>query len=178
MPTELKYLACLLLLVVVVVLLLPVNPWEIKDARRAQTRNDLTQLVTAVRAYRSEYGKYPVTQTPGTVETDTENAALLQTLSGHDSKGNAKGIVFFDVRSESSKNGIKSASGALLDAWGNYYRVRFDADEDGSVKNPYSGEPHQLHTDVVTWSVGKDGWQGRSGNASLLRGSDDIVSWE
>src|SRR5262249_21512676 len=30
-------------------------------ARRAQAKNDLTQIVTAVNAYYTEYGKYPIT---------------------------------------------------------------------------------------------------------------------
>src|SRR5947207_3496739 len=43
-----------------------------EQARRTQAKNDLTQIVTAVNAYYTEYGKYPVDSTAaGYVAADT-----------------------------------------------------------------------------------------------------------
>src|SRR5205809_6603114 len=59
-----------------------------EQARRTQAKNDLTQIVTAVNAYYTEYGKYPLpTGTtvdfiygPGGNANRPPNAELLYTL--------------------------------------------------------------------------------------------------
>lgn len=117
-------------------------------------------------------------QIRGDAETESENAALIKALTGRDHKNNEKGIYFFDALGENVKKRIDAKSGAFVDGWGNFYRIRFDADEDGNVDNPYKNEKSPLHKDAIIWSLGKDGVQGKGGDSNTLYLSDDIVSWQ
>ncbi len=63
---------------------------------------------------------------------------------------------------------------ALVDSWGNFYRVRLDGDGDHQVANPdpeqaANGRP-TLPLRVIVWSPGKDGKEGTW--------EDNLRSWE
>src|SRR2546428_12527942 len=63
-----------LLIVIVIIsilagLLFPAFRGVQAQARRAQAKNDLTQIVTAVNAYYTEYGKYPLAASDGSADT-------------------------------------------------------------------------------------------------------------
>src|SRR2546428_8912459 len=78
--------------------------------KRAQAKNDLTQIVTAVNAFYTEYGKYPVVSTIttdafyGTLPTGViiptgcanagTNDVLFNILRGIDTTNNPRAIVF------------------------------------------------------------------------------------
>ena len=171
MSAAVKCLAAILLLILVGALLFPVNPWERENSAKTQAMNDIQQLTYAVRAYRAEYGKYPILQDGGKVETAAQSTELMAILRGQSPKANPLNKAFIDLHGSRS-------GGAFTDAWGNHYRMRVDADEGGWVQSPYKDEPSQLPTDVIAWSVGEDGMQGRRGNPTTLNGSDDIVSWK
>src|SRR5437868_614118 len=78
----------------------------IEHARKAQAKNDVTQIVTAVNAFYTEYGKYPVpagTTTDaffgtGTAPTGSNavgtNDVLFNALRGLDATTNPRAIVF------------------------------------------------------------------------------------
>src|SRR5437773_4273353 len=54
-----------------------------EQARRTQAKNDLTQIVTAVNAYYTEYGKYPINTTvkgTGDATYSTDNNGLFDIL--------------------------------------------------------------------------------------------------
>src|SRR5213082_448269 len=61
-------LAELLLVIVIIVILagltFPAFQGVLERAKKVQAKNDLTQIVTAVNAFYTEYGKYPVTVPP------------------------------------------------------------------------------------------------------------------
>ena len=171
MSAAVKCLVVILLLILVGALLFPVNPWERENSAKTQAMNDIQQLTYAVRAYRAEYGKYPILQDGGKVETAAQSTELMAILRGQSPKANPLNRAFIDLHGPRS-------GGVFTDAWGNHYRMRVDADEDGWVQSPYKDEPSQLPTDVIAWSVGQDGMQGRRGNPTTLNGSDDIVSWK
>lgn len=61
-----------------------------------------------------------------------------------------------------------------MDAWGGYYRVRFDSNYDGEMLNPNEDEVGEgrmkLPNRVIIWSAGKDGkWD---------TWDDNIKSWD
>lgn len=109
----------------------------LKSAKRAQARNDVSQLASAVKSYLLEYGRLP--------ETGNEVAALTG--------ANPKGIIFFEAR-QAAGNPPRSglSGGELLDPWGNPYA--FTLDDDYNNKVDYDGEEYT--TTVVVASQGDE----------------------
>ncbi len=72
-----------------------------EQARRTQAKNDLTQIVTAVNAFYTEYGKYPIsaaTDAAGTFgptgQTNTNNLLFNELRALASSTLNTRKIVF------------------------------------------------------------------------------------
>jgi prepilin-type N-terminal cleavage/methylation domain-containing protein len=70
--TLIELLVVIAIIIILVGLLYPAYNAVQNQAKRTQAKNDLTQIVTAVNAYYTEYGKYPIDSTaPGYVPADT-----------------------------------------------------------------------------------------------------------
>src|SRR5438477_4544890 len=124
-----------------------------EQARRTQAKNDLTQIVTAVNAYYTEYGKYPLVAADTTYGPGgTANNVLFNELrSTAAATQNPRQIVFISppsVKNPSNPrsgialqattiNGISVAIGDFVDPWGTPYNVAIDGSYDNSVANPY-----------------------------------------
>ena len=76
-------------------------------------------------------------------------------------------------------------AGTLLDPWGNEYVVWLDANGDGDLTygaswfyDDYTGKPvgYGPQGAVAVSSMGADNGWGTKGN-SILKGSDDVVTW-
>src|SRR5437762_8625735 len=137
-----------------------------EQARRTQAKNDLTQIVTAVNAYYTEYGKYPLVTADTTYGPGgTANNALFNELrSTAAATQNPRQIVFIsppDAKDQTnSRSGIKTSDGQWYDPWGTPYLVEIDGGYDNQVANPYTanaGATPNLYIGVVAWSLGKDG---------------------
>src|SRR5437868_502377 len=99
-------------------------------ARRVQAKNDLLQIVAAIKAYDSEYGRYPISRQADELATEvtfaTNNSDLFYTLRaipmGANSQDllNPRKIPFLDVRAVADplhpRDGI--ANGNWYDPWG------------------------------------------------------------
>ena len=133
-------------------------------AHKVQAKNDVTQLVTAITAYYTEYGKYPVTVTDNTTDaffgsgtapagctSYTSNDKLLNVLRNITSDSNAvalnpRQIVFISpptVSGTKPRAGISQAAGTVgqyMDPWGSQYAVVIDTTYDNRIgtANPYS----------------------------------------
>src|SRR5260370_34950964 len=66
--TLIELLVVIAIIIILAGLLFPAFSAVQNQARRTQAKNDLTQIVTAVNAYYTEYGHYPL---PSTATTDT-----------------------------------------------------------------------------------------------------------
>jgi prepilin-type N-terminal cleavage/methylation domain-containing protein len=148
-------------------------------ARKTQAKNDLTQILTAVNAYYTEYGKYPltggtdVTYTGATagIVSGSSNAALIDVLRNNTASvvngtivttWNPRGIVFIQPPTSSVSNPAKSgldSAGVWHDPWGSPYNVMIDGNYDNQITNPYTDTPggSTLYSGVVTWAFGKNG---------------------
>jgi len=133
-------------------------------AQKILAKNDLAQLVTAVNAYYTEYGKYPVTVTSPTTDaffgsgaapagctSYTSNDELLNVLRNITSDANAvalnpRQIVFISPRAATGTvphGGISQAAGTVgqyMDPWGSQYAIAMDTTYDNQIgtANPYS----------------------------------------
>jgi type II secretory pathway pseudopilin PulG len=169
-------------------------------ARKAQVKNELGQIITAVKGYYSDYGSYPLVA----AATDTvygnpggtySSADLFDILRAMNNQLNLKGIVYFNGKNAGSatkpRGGFATAAatspkgspikkGAYVDLWGAEYVVWIDGDynDDISAKvgESYTVSLPTVKGGVAACSLGMDGRWGKNGDGKLS-GSDDIVSW-
>jgi prepilin-type N-terminal cleavage/methylation domain-containing protein len=176
------------------------------SAKKTQAKNDVTQIVTAVNAFYTEYGKYPLPATAtsdaaATYGSSNSNKALFDELRGVINVLNTRQIVFLsppDAKDPSNpRGGIAGTSsakpGEYFDPWGTAYFVSIDWDYDNEVINPYGADkgagPAKIRQGVLSWSLGKNGALGggaaagptfssESGTAGIYTSSGDVISWQ
>src|SRR5438445_11951630 len=188
--TLIELLVVIAIIAVLLGLVFPVFQGVLDRAKKAQTKNDVTQIVTAVNAFYTEYGRYPTSATTDATATygpggsTTENGGLLSELRATTSVLNTRQIVFIsppDARNQTNpKSGIKSSTSGYYDPWGREYAVALDADYDNQIRpNPYGDNngagASPLRQGVIAWSLGKDGTLGKG---AKYTDSDDVISWQ
>lgn len=176
------------IIVILLSLAFPVFQGVLERAKKVQAKNDLTQIVTAVNAFYTEYGRYPTTAstdgtgTYGPGGSTTENGALLSELRATTSALNTRQIAFIslpDSKDQTNpRSGLKSSTGGFYDPWGTEYAVAMDADYDNQITpNPYGNNngagASPLRQGVIAWSLGKDKTQ-----QTTFINSDDVISWQ
>jgi prepilin-type N-terminal cleavage/methylation domain-containing protein len=184
--TLIELLIVIGIIAILIGLLFPAFKGVQDQARRTQAKNDLTQIVTAVNAFYTEYGRYPTTATTDAAATygpggsTTENGGLFSELRATSTTLNTRQIVFIsppDAKDQNNpRSGIKTSTGGYYDPWGSEYAVALDADYNNRVVNPYTsnaGATPNLQNGVIAWSIGKDGVQGTD-----FKASDDVISWQ
>jgi type II secretory pathway pseudopilin PulG len=196
-------LAVIAIIVILVGLLFPAFKAVQNQARQTQAKNDLTQIVNAVNAFYTDYGKYPLatgittdyTYGPGgnlatnqTLFTELRGCTAVAGSCPAAATINTRLIPFIsppDVKNSASpRSGIGTAAGNIgqyFDPWGSNYVIRIDGEYNNQVTNPYTtnagGNPLQLG--VVALSLGSD-QAGGIGSADKNAGAaaDDVISWQ
>jgi len=197
--TLIELLVVIIMIAILAALLYPAINGAQNQAKKAQAKNDVTQIVTAVNAFYTEYGKYPTnattdaTATYGPGGSTTENGGLFNELRAKSSTLNTRQIVFIsppDAKDQNSpRSGIKTSTGGYYDPWATEYAVAMDADYDNQIANPYpdgsaGGDPtaipaYSLRIGVIAWSYGSDQTIGtKSPASSSYKNSDDVISWQ
>src|SRR5947209_12021088 len=77
--TLIELIVVILIIATLAALLVPAASRTLDRAKSAQAKNDVTQIVTAVNAYYTEYGKYPIAANDNAL-TDAQAADLFYTL--------------------------------------------------------------------------------------------------
>jgi prepilin-type N-terminal cleavage/methylation domain-containing protein len=192
--TLIEMLVVISIIIILMGLLFPAFKGVMDQAKRTQTKNDLTQIVTAVNAFYTEYGKYPVLSTIGANGTydDTNNDQLMNVLRAianpQQEQGlmNPRQIAFISppVAKDTThpKSGI-GGDGKYYDPWGTPYRIRLDVNYANLVPTtpPYQNAPSwgSVNAGVIAWSYGKDGQLGVAGNGdATAKNFDDVLSWQ
>ncbi len=196
--TLIELLVVITIIIILMGLLFPAFRGVQDQAKRTQAKNDLTQIVTAVNAYYTEYGKYPLAAQGDDAQAifTTDNSDVINTLRAVASGANAgdalnpRKIVFItppDVKDPANPRSGVTAAGKYFDPWGavtgqassGIYHVAIDGDYNNTITNPYGantgagGDP--IRQGVIAWSLGKDG---ALGNAGAFTNSDDVISWQ
>jgi prepilin-type N-terminal cleavage/methylation domain-containing protein len=110
-----------------------------ESSRKAQARNDVTQVAAAVKAYQLEYGRLP------------EEGDVIGQLTGD----NSKKIVFLELKAAKGsppKAGI--SDGKLFDPWGGEYTIELDDDYDNKMDR--DGATHFTTVIVETTPPGEN----------------------
>src|SRR6266404_557335 len=129
--TLIELLIVIGIIAILIGLLFPAFKGVQDQARRTQAKNDLTQIVTAVNAFYTEYGRYPTTATTDATATygpggsTTENGGLFGELRATTIVLNTRQIVFIsppDAKNQTNpRSGIKTSTGGYYDPWGSEY---------------------------------------------------------
>jgi prepilin-type N-terminal cleavage/methylation domain-containing protein len=205
--TLIELLVVIVIVAVLMGLAFPVYQSVQNSAKKTQAKNDVTQIVTAVNAFYTEYGKYPLLSTATSDAAATfgpppanSNRALFDELRGITSALNTRQIVFLsptDAKDPAApRSGIagttSASAGQYFDPWGKAYSISIDWDYDNEVLNPYGADkgagPDKIRQGVLSWSLGKNGMLGggppaagfnsESGTAGTYTNSGDVISWQ
>ena len=190
--TLLELLVVITIIIVLAGLLFPVAQSILERAKKVQAKNDLIQIVTAVNAFYTEYGKYPLTTTTSTdtnYGTTISNDKLFNELRNSGAvTDNTRGIVFMNppnakdsINPRSGIAGTGPTAGQYFDPWGSPYFVRVDTDYDNQLDNPYNANagagPDKIRQGAIAWSLGKDTQIGNKNDRNFAS-SDDVISWQ
>lgn len=140
------------------------------QAKNAQARNDCAGLSTAIKAFYSDYSRYPTARRDDvTVEpsaTAPGNSEVIGALTATDATLNPRQVMYYENKTaKKSKAGTGYtgglAEGSLFDPWGKTYGVLMDGDFDGKLQ--YSGttlnlpeEAKSISGGVGVFSLGND----------------------
>ncbi len=185
--TLVELLTVIAIIAVLMGLLFPAVNGVRDSAKKTQATNDATQLVNAVKAFYTEYGRYPLpTGASGedfTYDAGNPNQTLIRILTAKETATpmlNPRKIVFLEppAAKETGRYGVEFGSNGapssdFLDPWGTPYRVRIDSDYNNSVRELGTG--NLLTNGVIAWSAGKDGQDGGSATAAEFK--DNAMSW-
>ena len=126
--TLIELLVVIAIIGILMSLLFPAVNGAIDAAKKAQAKNDVTQIATAVIAYETEYGKLPLP-----TETNVDSA-LVNILAGIDTSAsnNPRAIVFLEVQAaKKGKSGTNSTG--FVDTWSNSYAIAMDSDYNNDI---------------------------------------------
>jgi len=188
--TLIELIVVILIIATLAGLAFPVFQSIQNSAKKAQAKNDVTQIVTAVNAFYTEYGKYPLATADTTYGPagSSANDLLFNELRGVNATVNPRQIVFIsppDVKTPTKPvSGIgtdASNLGQYFDPWGIAYNVAIDGGYDNQLTNPYSSNAGSapLQIGVIAWSFGTDGKnEGAGTDKNTGKNKDDVISWQ
>jgi len=204
--TLIELLVVIGIIAILMGLLFPAFKAVQNQARQTQAKNDLTQIVNAVNAFYTDYGRYPLPT--GTTTNYTygpggdvgTNQGLMTELRGCSAvTGSCPAIASFNTRliafisppdvknSANPRSGIGTTGGGNIgqyfDPWGSNYVIRIDGDYNNQLPNPYTANTGAgagtLTQGVIAWSAGSDVKSpGYNGGTTTFSASDDVISWQ
>jgi prepilin-type N-terminal cleavage/methylation domain-containing protein len=206
--TLIELLVVMTLIAILIGIGVPTFTSIMEQARKTQAKNEEQQIVAAVNAYYTDYGKYPL---PAGAAADTtygsggtSNGELFFTLRAVTGgtmnaadAANPRKIVFIQPPVSKDQNnprsGINTTTSVWYDPWGSPYNVMIDGNYDNSLANPYADQPggQFLYNGVIAWCFGKNGALGggpaapgppaftaEGGSVNNFSGSGDAISWQ
>jgi prepilin-type N-terminal cleavage/methylation domain-containing protein len=191
--TLIELLVVIAIIIILAGLLYPAYQAAQNQAKRTQAKNDLTQIVNAVNAYYTEYGKYPIATNDNTISITEDLFYTLRAVSLGANGSNAQNprvIVFIsppyvkDPANPRSGIGTTTGAGRFYDPWGTPYVIKIDGDYNNQLANPYTlnAGVAPLQIGVIAWSFGKDAQSqsvpGPAPDKKTGTNDDDVISWQ
>lgn len=173
--TLIELLVVIAIIGILMSMLFPAVNGAMEAAKKAQAKNDVTQIAAAVKAYEVEYGKMPDWVGPGSdgyAWTQLDNNNLFDALRGVglDTNNNPRNIAFIEMKPAKGtppKGGLGS-NGIFYDPWGTPYGIKMDSKYDHNLnwyddrvgtsaiaisfgKNKTCEDPNQKNDDIVSY---------------------------
>lgn len=181
--TLLEILIVIGIMAVLAGLLFPGIQGALASGKKTQALAAIRDIVTGLKQYQVDYGRFPVPAGQAAEEVLDLDAgsAVLKVLLGENPQAlNPKTERYIEPKiGKAGAGGLIGAGDdyALVDPWGQPYRVILDLNYDGRVANPDAqnddqtiaeGALAQLPMSVLVFSSGPD---------RKLHTRDDVVSW-
>ena len=158
-------------------------PRAMEAGKKAKVKGELTAIVAAVKAYKQEYGKWPVNLPTGVDDEDSEAAGTYSWCDGDKSKTLMK-ILCASPQDTSGLNpkGVRflegpTQDGTFVDPWSTQYIVKLDTNDSNSIEYYGAGNKPNISLSVIALSFGP-----RVGGQTQQLNPDDpkcknIFSW-
>jgi len=130
--TLIELLVVIAIIAILAGLAFPAIQGAMGSAKKAQARNEVAQLVAAVKAFQLEYGRLPST-TSGTDIVDADISKDIVTALTTSNSLNPRGVVFFEPKTAKGNKGGTGTDGKYYDPWGNAYTFSLDTDYDNKI---------------------------------------------
>jgi prepilin-type N-terminal cleavage/methylation domain-containing protein len=173
--TLIELLIVVAIIGVLMAILVPATGSVIESARRAQAKNDVVQIATALVGYETEYGHFPPSLGKGVFAVDR---TLIDTLTGKSSDANPKAITFLEVSGYKRGKSGTNETGDFVDPWaltdGKKATVYYCAIDTGFDNKTIGGTDSQIvNKKVAVWNDPK---LSTSDKAKQQRRA--VTSWE
>jgi prepilin-type N-terminal cleavage/methylation domain-containing protein len=185
--TLIELLVVISIIAILAGLAFPAFNGAINSARKAQARNDVQQIVAAVRAFQSQYGRVPTSADPGAdpdndsadTYNQSDNDSIMRVLMAAESGSglNSKNIVFLNAKTtKNKKGGVNLDDYIFYDPWGTPYAIKLDNNYNGKIEY-YNGGSANIFNIAMAASAGPDKEFGDPYETSGS-GKDDICSFK
>ena len=135
-------------------------PKAMEAGKKAKVKGELTAIVAAVKAYKQEYGRWPVDLPNGVDDEDTEAAGTYAWCDGDKSKTLMK-ILCASPQDTSGLNpkGVRflegpTQDGTFVDPWSTQYIVKLDTNDSNSIEYYGAGNKPNISLSVIALSFG------------------------
>jgi prepilin-type N-terminal cleavage/methylation domain-containing protein len=165
--TLIELLIVIAIIGILMSLLFPAVNSAIDAARKAQAKNDVVQIATAITAYETEYGRLPL---PTKTTVDNDLVAVLAGLPNN--TNNPRGIVFLEVQAAKKGKSGTNTSG-FIDPW---------AISDNVPARPYKISMDSVYSNEITAGTNNATLRKKVGVWSDVGGTRaarrNVSSWE
>lgn len=135
-------------------------PKAMEAGKKAKVKGELTAIVAAVKAYKQEYGRWPVNLPYGVDDENSEAAGTYSWCDGDKSKTlmrilcaspqdtselNPKGVRFLEGPGQ---------DGTFVDPWNAQYIVKLDTNDSNSIEYYGAGNKPNISLSVIALSFG------------------------
>ena len=152
------------------------------QGKKAQARNDVQQIVAALKAFQLEYGRLPTTIVAADNSAegssgyfDSNSKDIIKALMGADPTLNPRNIVFLDAKTTTTKKGgVDLSDYTFYDPWGGSYRLKLDVSYDGKCEYYGPSNKENIFGAGAAISYGPNNKQ----DDPYASGNDEIVSFK
>jgi prepilin-type N-terminal cleavage/methylation domain-containing protein len=167
-PTGFTLIELLIVISIIAILAglaFPAVQGALGQGKKAQARNDVNQIATAIKAFQLEYGRLPAS---GSADTVITPQIWVQALTMSNTN-NPRNIVFFEPKqAKGGKGGL--SNNVYFDPWGLAYNVMLDLNYDNRIVTNLSTANQTYFTTVIVESGGPDTNMGtKADNISNVR---------
>lgn len=179
--TLIELLVVISIIAILASLAFPAVQGALNSGKKAQARNDVQQIVAAIKAYQLEYGKLPTTVVAANDAEEysagwfDDSSGIIKALVAADKSLNPRELVFLEPKTTSNKKGgMDKSDYKFYDPWGTPYRVKMDVSYNNKMEYCGGGEPN-VFSSAIAISYGPN--TNKEDNI-FASGSDDIASFK
>lgn len=156
----------------------PAMQGALNSGKKAQARNDVQQIVAAIKAFQLEYGRLPSNTVSddeyGSAWFQSNNKDIINALIGKDTTLNPRGIVFLEAKRTPSNKGGIGTDGTFYDPWGTPYGIKLDLSYDNKLEYYNNLSDPNVFSTALGVSFGPNKIQ----DDPFAGGTDDVTSFK